>query len=152
MEKLDKELQNRVWQRVQSREKLEMPQLGQENLKPQIMALQENHQAYHYLSRQMAAKDGEKIRRLQQETQKCIACLKGICFARGEPVQVPQLNIGKEPAKRVLMKCYHRERKLCAELDRLAADPEYGPVYGHLSRQAGKRCAEVLELLGDIEK
>ena len=152
MEKLDKELQTRVWQRVQSREKLEMPQLGQENLKPQILALQENHQTYHYLSRHMPAKDGEKLRRLQQETQRCIACMKGICYARGEPVQVPQLNIGKEPAKRTLMKCYHRERKICSEMERLASDPEFGPVYDRLSRRAGERCAAVLELLGELEK
>jgi len=152
MEKLDKELQSRVWQRVQNREKLEMPLLGQENLKPLILAVQENRQVYQNLSRQMPGKEGEKLRRLQQENQKCISCMKGICGVRGEAVQVPQLNVGKEPPKRTLMKCYHRERKLCSELDRMSAEPEFGLVYGHLSRQARERCIAVLELLGDLEK
>ena len=74
MEKLDKDLQNRVWQRVQSREKLEMPPLGQENLRPLILTVQENRQVYQNLSHQMPGKDGERIRRLQQECQKCITC------------------------------------------------------------------------------
>lgn len=152
MEKLDKDLQNRVWQRVQSREKLEMPPLGQENLRPLILSLQENRQVYQNLSHQMPGKDGERIRRLQQECQKCITCMKGICCIRGEPVQVPQLNMGKEQPKRALMKCYHRERRLCADLDRMSADPEYGTVYSALSRQAKERCVAVLELLGELEK
>ena len=150
MEKLDKELQTKVWQRVQSRDKLEMPQLGRENLKPLILEGRENQQVYQNLIHQMAGKEGEKLRRLQQENQKCIACLKGICGIRGESVQVPQLNPGKEPPRRALMKCYHRERKLCSELERLSVDPEFGPVYGHLSRRAGERCVIVLELLGNL--
>ncbi len=152
MEKLDKELQTKVWQRVQSRDKLEMPQLGQENLKPLLLEARENQLVYQNLVHQVAGKDGEKLRRLQQENQKCVACLKGICGIRGEPVQAPQLNPGKEPPRRALMKCYHRERKLCSELERLYTDLEFGPVYGYLSRRAGERCAGVLELLGGLEK
>ena len=152
MEKLDKELQAKVWQRVQSREKLEMPRLGQENLKPLILTAQENLQAYHKLSRQMTGKDGEKLRKLGQEVQMCIACMKGISCIRGEPAQAPRLNPGKEPVKRLLMQCCHRERRLCSELDRLTEDPEFGPVYSRLSRQAGDRWVLVLELLGETEK
>ena len=152
MENLDKELQTRVWQRVQSREKLEMPPLAQENLKPMLLAVQENRQVYQNLSHQIPGKDAERLRRLQQESQKCIFCMKGICCARGETVQVPQLNVGKEQPKRALMKCYHRERKLCSEMDRMSADPEYGLISGDLSRLARERCAAVLELLGELEK
>ena len=152
MEKLDKDLQSRVWQRVQSREKMEMPQLGQENLRPMILEIRENQLAYQNLGHQMAGKDGEKLRRLQQESQKSLACLKGICAVRGEPVQIPQWNPGKEPVKRALMKCCHRERKLTLELEQMSTDPEYGPVYRQLSRQAAERWSGVLELLGGLEK
>lgn len=152
MDKLDKDLQNRVWQRVQSREKVEMPPLRQENLRPLILTAQENALAYQNLSRQFQGKDGEKLRRLRQESQKCIACMKGICCARGEQAKVPQLNWEKEPAKRSLMKCCHRERRLWTELEQLSGDPEYGTVYASLSRRAGERYADVLELLGNLEK
>ena len=152
MEKLDKELQARVWQRVQSREKLEMPPLGQENLRPLILAAQENAVAYQNLSRQFQGKDGEKLRRLQQESQKCIACMKGICRVRGEQVKVPQLNWEKEPAKRALMKCYHRERKLWNEWEQRSAEPEHGLVFGRLAQQAREHCVSIMEVLGDLEK
>ena len=102
----------RVWQRVQSREKLEMPSLEQANLRPLILMAQENGVAYQNLSRQMSGAAGEKARRLWMENQRCLACMKGICRARGEKVKVPQLTAEKESAQRSLMKCYHRERKL----------------------------------------
>ena len=152
MEKLDKDLQSRVWQRVQSREKMEMPRLGQENVRPLILEIRENQLAYQHLGRQMAGRDGERLRRLQQESQKSLTCLKGIGTVRGETIQIPQWNPGKEPVKRTLMKCGHRERKLASDLQQLSADPEYGPIYGQLSRQAVARWSEVLELLGGLEK
>ena len=152
MEKLDKELQQRVWQRVQNREKLEMPALEQENLRPLILSVQENVVAYQNLSRQFQGKDGEKLRRLQQESQKCIACMKGICRVRGEQVKVPQLNWEKEPAKRVLMKCYHRERKLWNEWEQRSMDPDHGLVFGRLAQQAREHCVSIMEVLGDLEK
>ena len=152
MEKLDKELQAKVWQRVQSREKLEMPQLGQENLKPMILAAQENLGIYQQLSRQLPGKAGEKIGKLRQGTQSAIACMKGLCRVRGEQVKVPQLPVEKEPAVRALMKCYRRERKLYSDWERLSGDPEYGPVYAVLGRQTGDRCMTLLEVLGGLEK
>lgn len=151
MEKLDRELQSRVWQRVQSRERLEMPALGQENLKPLILTAQENYQTYQTLSRQMQGKDGEKLRRLQQESQKCIACMKGICRVRGEQVKVPQLTVEKEPPKRALMKCYHRERKLWSDWEQWAGEPEHGLVYGRLAQQAREHCVTIMEILGNLE-
>ena len=152
MEKLDKELQNRVWQRVQSREKLEMPSLEQTNLRPLILTAQENVAAYQNLSRQIPGKDGEKARRLWQESQKCIACMKGICRARGEQVKVPQLRAEKEPVKRALMKCYHRERKLWGEWEQRSGEAEHGLVFGRLAQQAREHCVTIMEILGNLEK
>lgn len=150
MEKLDKELQNRVWQRVQQRQLPDMPTLGRENLKPLILAAQENSQAYQDVSRRLPGEDSQKLRRLRKETQGAIACMKGICHVLGEPVKVPQLTPEKEPVKRTLMKCCHRERRLWAEWDQRGADPEFGPVYRQLARQAAEHWAALLELLGNM--
>ena len=70
---------------------------------------------------------------------------KGICRIRGEQVKVPQLQPAREPAKRMLEKCCHRERRLWEEAERRSVDPEYGPAYSRLARQAGERYAAVLE-------
>ena len=152
MEKIDKALQTKVWQRVQNREMPEMPDLGKDNLKPLLLIARENQQVYQTLSRQLSGKEGEKIRKLQMETRNCIACVKGICCVWGEPVKVPQLPVEKEPVKRALMKCYHRENKLCAEWEYRASDPEYGAVYSRLAQQAREHCVTVMEVLGDLEK
>ena len=152
MENLDKELQNRVWQRVQSREKLEMPSLEQANLRPLILMAQENGVAYQNLSRQLSGTAGEKARRLWMENQRCIACMKGICRARGEKVKVPQLTAEKESAQRSLMKCYHRERKLWSEWEQRSAEPEHGLVYGRLAQQAREHCVSIMEMLGELER
>lgn len=151
MEQLDQELQKRVWERVQGREKADMPPLRQDNLKPWMMTAQENAAAYQQLARQMTGKHAEQLKKLEQETQKCIACMRGICRLRGEKVKVPALTAPKEPAQRTLEKCYHRERRLWEEAERRASDPEHGIIFGKLSRQAGERCAVLLEILGRME-
>lgn len=152
MENLDKELQHRVWQRVQNRAVPDMPPLGKENLKPLLLMLQENSQAYQHLAGRMPGADGEKLRQLRQESQRCIRCVQGICRMAGETVQVPQLNPEKEPVKRALMKCCRRERELWTAFAQRADHPEYGIVYARLARQAGDRYAGLLELLGSPER
>ena len=152
MENLDKELQSRVWQRVQNRAVPDMPPLGRENVKPLLLMLQENSQAYQQLGSRLPGPEAEKLRQLRQESQRCIRCMKGICRMAGETVQVPQLPMEKEPVKRTLMKCCRRERELWSACAQRADHPEYGIVYARLARQAGERYAGLLELLGDLER
>ena len=151
MENLDRELQSRVWQRVQRREAPDMPPLGTENLKPLLLMLQENSQAYQQLASRLPGAEGEKLKQLRQESQKCIRCLKGIAFMAGEKVKVPQLPMEKEPVKKMLMKCCRRERELWNGFAQRAEQPEFGIVYAWLARQAGERYAALLELLGNLE-
>ena len=94
---LDREMQRRVWERVQRREPEQMLPLKRENVKPLLYPAQENSAAYQSLSRRMPGKDAEKCRRLHQETQKCIACMKGMCRLRGEQVKLQPLPAPKEP-------------------------------------------------------
>ena len=152
MERLDKDLQQRVWQRVQNREKVEMPLLEQENLRPLMLAIQENGAAYHNLSRLLPGNYGEKARKLWQESQRCMTCLKGVCKARGENIKIPQLPAEKEPVQRSLRKCFHRERNLWDEWEHRSGNSEYGMVYAQLARQARERCMTVMELLGSLEQ
>lgn len=149
---LDREMQQRVWERVQRREPVQMPGLKRESVKPLLYPAQENSVSYQHLSRQMQGKSAEKLRRLHQESQKCIACIKGMCRLRGEQVNVPRLTAPKEPPRRTLEKCYHREKQLWMEYESRTADPEHGIVFGKLSQQAREHCVAILEVLGEMEK
>ena len=151
MENLDKELQAKVWQRVQNRTAPDMPLLGRENVKPLLLLLQENSQAYQQMGSRLPGPEGEKCRQLRQESQRCLRCLQGICRMAGEKVKIPQPVPEKETVKRMLMKCCRREWELWTACAQRADQAEYGPVYARLARQAGDRYAGVLELLGNMD-
>lgn len=148
MEELDRELQKRVWQRVQNREEPVLP--AEDNLKALILTAQENAVAYQRLARQVSQKDRERLLRLHRESKQCIACLRGICRLRGEQVKEPRLPGTKEQPHRALEKCYHRERKLWSEWERRASDGEHGAVFAGLSRQAREHCMALMEMLGEM--
>lgn len=151
MDELDRDLQKRVWQRVQYREKVEMPPLGKDNLRPWMTMAQENAAAYQSLHRQFSGKEAEQLRRLQQESQRCIACMKGICRLRGEKVKQGNFQAPKEPPGRALEKCYHRERRFSEGCGEQSADSEHGIVFSRLALQAQEHCMTILEILGRME-
>ena len=149
---LDREMQRRVWERVQQRAPEQMLPLKRENLKPLLYPAQENSAAYQSLSRRMPGKDGEKCRRLHQESQKCIACIKGMCRLRGEQVKLKPLPMPKEDPRRLLETCYRREKQLWSEYETRSADPDHGVVFGRLAQQAREHCVTIMEILGEMEK
>ena len=150
MEELDRELQKRVWSRVQNRGENQMPPLKQENLKVFFLPIQENIAAYQQLARQNTGKSGEKLRRLHQESQQYIACIKGICRLQGEQVKLKPLMPPKEQARRMLEKCYHREKRLWSAWEQRSLDPEHGVVFGRLAQQAREHCVTIMEILGQL--
>ena len=150
MERLDQEMQRRVWQRVQSREEGMPPGQQPESLKALLLLAQENNAAYTRLLRHSGQRDTGAISRLQREIRSSIACMQGVCRACGEPGKVPRLNAPRDPARRALEKCYHRERKLCTEWESRISDPEHGVVFRRLAEQGRARCALIMEMLGKM--
>ena len=147
MERMDAQLQRRVWERVLGT--AEQPR--QENWKGLLYPAQENALVYQNLSAQSGQHHGEKLRRLQQEQRRCIACIKGICRLRGEKVKTPVVQIPKEPARRALEKCYHREKRVWEACEHWSSDPDHGVVFGRLAQQAREHCVTILEILGEME-
>ena len=150
MEKLDQDLQKRVWERVQNRTQVNMPTLERANLKPWVLAARENAAAYRALGEKLPGQQA-RLRQLEQQAMSCAACLRGICVLRGEQGKLPAPQIPKDQPRRMLEKCYHRERRLCEEAQRRAADPEHGIVFRSIARQGEERCAILAELLGKME-
>ena len=151
MEQLDKDLQKRVWQRVQTRsEPVDVPAV-MENLKPLILTAQENAVAYRHMAQSAGPRSRQRWQKLYRNTRRCLECMRGICRMKGEPVQIPNLRAEPEPVARTLQKCYHRERRLWEAWERRIGDPEHGAVYGELARQAREHCTEIMEMLGRME-
>ena len=152
MEGMNREMQKRVWERVQGRQAEQMPPLKRDNLKALLYPIQENGAAYQNLSSQLGGRDGEKLRRLHQEQRRCASCIKGLCRLRGEQVKTPPVQVPREPARRCLEKCYHREKRLWQEYEDRSLDPDHGIVFGRLAQQAREHCVTILEILGEMEK
>lgn len=151
MEHLDKAMESRVWQRVQSRTQEETSPQQRDNLKSAVLAAQENAVACRNLSLQLIGKQWEPLRRLETENVKLAQCLRGICALRGEAVKLTPLTRPREAPRRCLEKCYRRTRKLWEEMDSRGSDPECGPVFRRLVRQTEEHCAILAELLGKLE-
>ena len=151
MEHLDQETQRRVWQRVQSRDPVQMPQLPVENVKTLLLTARENLAAYTWLQKQMGMKHREAMNGLVRETRKSIACLQGIGRLQGEPVRISIMKPVPDHPRRTLEKCYHRERKLWDAWQNRREDPEFGVVFHKLSRQAREHCAVIMEILGQMD-
>ena len=151
MENVDKAMESRVWQRVQSRKPEEVPPLQRDNLKGCILAAQENAVACRNLSLQLIGKQWEPLRWLETESMKMAHCLRGISALRGETVKLTPLTRPRDLPWRALEKCFHRQRKLWEEMERRSTDPECGMVFRRLSRQAEEHCAVFTERMGKLE-
>ena len=148
MEKLDQDLQKRVWQRVQG--KNTMPPLGKVNCKSWMLTAQENASTYQSLSQRLSGREGEQMKRLHQESMKCIACMKGICRLRGENFKLGPLPQERAPQRKLLEGCYRRERQLWEEFERHGSDADHGIVFGRLAQQAQEHCVTIMEILGKL--
>ena len=151
MEHVDKAMENRVWQRVQSRHEISPEPVRRDNLKPWILAAQENTAAYRSLSLQLIGKQWEGLRRLETESGRMVHSLRGICALRGETVKLTALPAPREAPRRCLEKSLRRSLRLHRELESRCADPEFGPVFRSLTRKAEDHCAALAEMLGRLD-
>ena len=149
MEKIDKAMESRVWERVQSRQEQPMPR--HDNLKPWILAAQENAAACRSLSLQLIGKQWEGLRRLETESSRIAQSLRGICALRGEQVKLTPLPTPREAPRRSLEKCFHRSCRLRQEMESRCGDPECGPVFRSLTRRAEDHCCALAELIGRLD-
>ena len=151
MEKVDKQMERRVWQRVQSRQETPMPAPRQENLKPWVLVAQENTAVLRSLQLQLIGKQWEGLRRLEADSSRMVQALRGICLMQGEAVRLHPVPTPKEPPRRALEKSFHRTRRLREEMAKRSADGEFGIVFQSLGRKCEDLCASLAEMLGRLE-
>ncbi len=150
MERVDREKEKRVWERV--RDRGTMPPLKGDAVAPLEGLVRENGAALMKLSRQIGGKQGEKLRKLSQDQNRLGMAVRGIGYLRGESWSPSPASGGKENPRRILAACMQRCMEFCRECRDRGADPDHGLLFLHLARQASEQAAGMLEVLGELER
>ena len=149
MEGYAKEKAARVWQRVQG-SVAEDPTRGLQGMIAEEWA---DAAVYLSLSRRVQGNHSAILRKMGQEEQAHMACLKGIYTLQGTgrpEVPAPQ-PMEKAPVSTMLRRCYGREMRCLARYEARANDPEYGQIFARMAQQEKEHCRLILELLGTLE-
>ena len=139
MERIDRELEERVWQRIQGQ-----PQAGPGDLRPLLLLAMEAEAACRQLP------PGPTRERLVKNAAANAACLRGIGILGGEGGKRQSQAVPREPARKLIEKCYHRARHLTAEYTARELDGEFGVVYRQMADRERENCALLMELLGGL--
>ena len=151
MDKVDKQMEKRVWQRVQSRQSTPAPLLRQESLKPWILVAQETTAVLRSLQLQLIGKQWDGLRQLERDSSRMVHTLRGISNLQGVPVRLSPIPTPKEPPRRALEKSFHRTRRLRDELERRCTEEEYGLVFRNLAQKCEEMCTSLAEMIGRLE-
>ena len=148
METIDKAKAARVWQRVQG-EAAANPTHGLQGLIAEEWA---DAAIYLSLSRRVQGNAANMLRKIGQEEQSHMACLKGIYALQGtgKPDIPAPPPLDKAPVSVILRRCYGREMRCLAQYESRSSDPEYGQVYARMAQQEREHCRLILELLGSL--
>ncbi len=125
MDTLDREMAQRVWQRVQG-----------EHREDPVPALCRRLQECSADARQLAREHrNPELLALSAQLQQQAACLRGIQALRSGTQQPLRSLIGKQ-------------LQLYGLLQTAAADPEYGPILAELAEQTRKTAQQLLTMAG----
>jgi hypothetical protein len=143
----DRKLEAQVWQRVRASAE-EPPRNDLRQMQREAMELAA---AYRTLVAQFTGRQQEQARRLYLGEKANAQALAGIgILSRLEGEAVKLWQPGKEPARKVLERCYHRTRRCMTEYLSRSADGEYGAVFRNMADREGEHCAVIAELLGSL--
>ncbi|MBE6982781.1 MAG: hypothetical protein E7435_00620 [Ruminococcaceae bacterium] len=137
-----------VWQRVQG----EAVPYSLQQLPQMIAEEKQDAATYLYLSHRFGGKEGAMLRRMFEEEQTHVTCLRGIyrmvsgerCSLHTAPAEVDEPSIA-------LRKCYGREMRCLAAYEALSGDKEYGPVFAQLAAEEREHCKNILHLIGKMD-
>lgn len=143
----DRKLEAQVWQRVRATAE-EPPRSDLRQLQREAMELAA---IYRNLVAQFTGRQQEQARRLYLGEKANAQALAGIgLLSRQQGEALKLWQPGKEPAGKVLERCYHRTRRCMTEYLARSAEPEFGSVFRVLADREGEHCTVIAELLGSL--
>ena len=137
-------MEKRVWQRVLGAQEA-APEPEQKQL---LLDAMEMAAAYGYLLKNTGEKTRALLRQLLEGEEANIACLKGIARLRRQELQGKVLPPPKEPARKILEKCYHRSRRASIAFMAQSVGGEFGEVYRSMANREGQHCLWLAQLMG----
>ena len=148
METIDKAKAARVWQRVQGNV-ADDPTQGLGGMIAEEWA---DAAIYLSLSKRVQGNAAAILRKIGQEEQSHMACLKGIYTLQGNgrPDVPPPPPVDRAPIGTLLRRCYGREMRCLAQYESRANHPEYGQIFARMAQQEREHCRLLLELLGSL--
>lgn len=148
MDTIDPVKAAKVWQRVHP----EGEQPREQGLLALIAQEWADAGTYLLLSRRFSGKDAAVLRRLYEQKQAHMACLKGIytLLTGTHPTVRNTANVSESP-EAALRRCYGREMQCLAQYEARVTDPEFGKVYARMAEQGREHCRLVLEVLGRLK-
>ena len=154
MEKYDTALEARVWERLRREDPAppEPPRDG-ETLLTMIRERWADALTYRQLVGRISGPAGTVLKKLWEEEQSHVACLKGIyTMVTGEKADLTSLPASGESVGVILRRCYGRQIRCLQAYEARRAHPEYGPVFFRLAEQKRNHCMILLQLLGSLEE
>ncbi len=143
-----KQKHEQVWQRVQG----QSPAPDYKWIPEMIGEEKADGAIYLHLSHHFGGKEGAMLRRMFEEEQSHVSCLRGIYrLITGERCQVHTVPFAPEDPAIALRRCYGREMRCLATYEARCADPEYGPVFVQIAQQEREHCKNILHLIGKLD-
>jgi len=139
--------EQQVWQRVMQGQEEQV----RSDLRQLQLAAMELAGIYRHLAGNLTGKPRELAKDLYEEEMETARCLKGLSILSGRKEDVLTIwTPSKEPARKLLEKCYHQTRRCRVDYTARSAEPELGCVFHVLAEKAGNRCCRIARLLGSI--
>lgn len=142
MQQIDRELEQRVWERVNGG--------GQERSLQALAAAEKSAGAlYLMLARLMQGRAKEQLRQLYHRTQTHGRYLGGMnMLLEGQPLSVH--TAPPEPGRTavLLSRCYTGALRAAEEYEKRGKDRTFGPIFERMAQNHRDSCATILELMG----
>lgn len=148
METIGKAKAARVWQRVQGNVAADPTQ----GLGGMIAEEWADAALYLSLAKRVQGNAANVLRKIGQEEQSHMACLKGIYTLQGNgrPDVPSPPPVDRAPIGVLLRRCYGREMRCLAQYESRSNHPEYGQIFARMAQQEREHCRLLLELLGSL--
>ena len=153
MDHVDNATVQRVWQRVKSPQMpLQAPHARPNELADRILEEWQTGQRYLALQAMPEFKANPELKRLWEQKQSQLACLKGIYrLSVNASCKIPAVMPKTEPGPVLLRKCYGSLLRCCGFYSAATADREFGDAYRQLAEQNRQQAYGILMLLGGLK-
>lgn len=154
MESINRQMERRVWQRVQSQQSLPTPSAPAAGLAPEGLLLDAvtDGAVFSQLAKQTKAPVSTMLSQLAQQQRSQAAALRGLCRLAGTPLPAyTPAPVRQEDLLLTLRRCMGRLLRRQQEFRRLSDHGEFGCVYRQMEQQEGQSILLLSQVIGTVK-